>query len=271
MKILHLGYSDSKGGANIAMMRLHNSLIKQNINSKVLVAEKLSDDPNVIGPTKSLEIILNDLKNIFVRQKKLFFKNQEGYSHSLNFFKSSILKKIEEINPDIVNLHWINNELLSINQIGKIKKPIVWTFLDMWPLCGGEHYTETNFYKLGYNIKNDISKKFKFDINKYLWNKKRKAWNSKIKNVICISEWLKQKAKESILFKNSQIYKINCDIDPNVWKIIDKNIARDILDLPLNKKLFLFVSTNGTSDLRKGFKFIDNSLKNLLKKETILN
>ena len=132
------------------MMRLHQSLIKQNIDSKVLVAEKLSDDPNVFGPTKSLEIIINDIKKILVRQKKYFFKNTEIYSHSINFFISPILKKINEINPDIVNLHWVNNELLSSGQIGKIKKPMVWTFLDMWPMCGGEHYTETLFYKNGY-------------------------------------------------------------------------------------------------------------------------
>ena len=57
MKILHLGYSDSKGGAAISMMRLHKSLIEQNIDSKVLVAEKISNDPNVIGPTKSFEVL----------------------------------------------------------------------------------------------------------------------------------------------------------------------------------------------------------------------
>ena len=62
MKILHLGYSDTKGGAAIAMMRLHNSLIKENIDSKVLVAEKLSNDPNVIGPSKSLEVISYEIK-----------------------------------------------------------------------------------------------------------------------------------------------------------------------------------------------------------------
>ena len=105
MKILHVGYSDTKGGANIAMMRLHHSLIKQKIDSKVLVVEKLSNDPNVLGPSRSLELIINDLKQILVRQKKYFFKNNEIYSHSVNFFKSSILKKINEIISDIVNLH----------------------------------------------------------------------------------------------------------------------------------------------------------------------
>ena len=264
MKILHIGYSDTKGGAAIAMMRLHNSLIQQNIDSKVLVAEKLSNDPNVIGPTKSLDLIINNLKQILVRQKKYIFKNNEQYSHSINFFRSNILKKISEINPDIVNLHWVNNELLSIGQIGNIKKPLVWTFVDMWPMCGGEHYTDSQRYKVGYLKNNNNNTSKGIDLNKFLWQKKKKKWNLKINNIVCISEWLKNKTKESYLFKNSNIIKINCYIDLKVWKPIDQKIARNILDLPQDKKLFLFVSTNGINDKRKGFNFIDSSLNNLL-------
>ena len=40
MKILHIGYSDTSGGASIAMMRLHVSMLESGINSHVLVAEK---------------------------------------------------------------------------------------------------------------------------------------------------------------------------------------------------------------------------------------
>lgn len=266
MKILHVGYSDTRGGANIAMMRLHHLLLKQNIDSKVLVAEKLSDDPNVSGPTKSIDLILYDLKQILIRQKKFIFKSYEPYSHSVNFFRSSILKKIDQINPDIVNLHWVNNELLSIGQIGKIKKPIVWTFLDMWPMCGGEHYTDTFFYRDGYSKNKKKEHKGIFDLNKYLWIKKKDKWNNKIKHIVCISDWLKNKTRESVLFKSSNIHKINCAIDPDIWKPIEKKTARNILDLPLDKKLFLFVSTSGVNDLRKGFKYIDNSLNKILKK-----
>tara|TARA_B100001121_G_C18443143_1_gene504780 strand:- start:17 stop:733 length:717 start_codon:yes stop_codon:yes gene_type:complete len=97
-----------------------------------------------------------------------------------------------------------------------------------------------------------------------------KSWNTKSINVVCISDWLKNKAQESLLFKNSNIYKINCDIDPNIWKPIDKTKSREILNLPKDKKLLLFVSTNGVNDLRKGFKFIDNSIKKLLEKRNDL-
>ena len=265
MKILHVGYSDTRGGAAIAMMRLHKSLIDLNVDSKVLVAQKFSNDPNVIGPKKSIEIISSDIKQILARQKKYIFKNKEIYSHSMNIFNSNIIKKINQINPDIVNLHWINNELLSIKQIGKIKQPLVWTFLDMWPMCGGEHYTQTQRYKEGYLTTNKETNVKGFDLNKFLWNQKKVNWESKIKEIVCISEWLKQKATESYLFKNNNINKINPNIDTKMWKPVEKKLARSILNLPENKKLFLFISTNGIDDLRKGFKFIDKALTNLSK------
>ena len=263
MRILHVGYSDTRGGAAISMMRLHNSLIEKNIDSTVLVAEKISNDPSVIGPTKSFEILINEVKKILVRQKKFIFENHSIYSHSLNFFDSNIIKKINEINPDIVNLHWVNNETLSIKQIAKIKQPIVWTFADMWPMCGGEHYSETQRYKEGYHKNNKETYVKRFDLNRYLWLQKKNNWNTNIKKIVCISDWLTKKASESSLFENSSIETINCNIDLNIWKPIEKNIARNILDLPKEKKLFLFVSTNGVNDLRKGFKFIDKALNEL--------
>ena len=261
MKVLHVGYSDTRGGAAIAMMRLHQSLIDINVDSKVLVAEKISNDSNVIGPSKSLEVILYEIKQILARQKKYIFKKNDNFSHSLNIFRSNIVKKINEINPDIVNLHWINNELMSIGQINEIKQPIVWTFVDMWPMCGGEHYTETRRYRDGYLKSNKDVKGF--DLNRWLWNKKKKNWEKKIKKVVCISEWLKEKAMESDLFGNSKVEKINCNLDLSLWKPVDKNEAKNILNLPSDKKIFLFVSTNGIEDKRKGFEFVDNALNNL--------
>ena len=34
--------------------------------------------------------------------------------------------------------------MISIKDISKIDIPLVWTFHDMWPFCGGEHFTENN-------------------------------------------------------------------------------------------------------------------------------
>ena len=47
--------------------------------------------------------------------------------------------------------------MISIKEISKIKKTLVWTLHDMWPFCGCEHYAYSNRYSEGYT-KDNISK-----------------------------------------------------------------------------------------------------------------
>ena len=52
---------------------------------------------------------------------------------------------------DVIHLHWINQGMLSLNDIRKILtsgKPVVWTMHDMWPCTGICHYArECNNYQ----------------------------------------------------------------------------------------------------------------------------
>ena len=270
MKVLHLGYSDKSGGASIGMMRLHSSLLNHGIDSNVLVGEKLTNLKSVHGPSTSLEKIINEIKIILSRQKYLYQFNGK-YSHSLNLFSSKTIKRINKINPDLVNLHWINNELISIKEISNIKIPIVWSFHDMWPMCGGEHYSENDRYKLGYDRVSKEKNESGLDLNLFLWKRKKKFWNSKINHIVCGSNWLKNKTSESYLFKNHKISVVPPALELNEWFPVDQIKAREILKLPKNKKILLFMSTNGTKDLRKGYEFINLLQKNFLKRNQDIN
>ena len=271
MKVLHLGYSDKSGGASIGMMRLHSSLLNHGIDSSVLVGEKLTNLKSVHGPSTSLEKIINEIKIILSRQKKYLYQFNGKYSHSLNLFSSKTIKRINKINPDLVNLHWINNELISIKEISNIKIPIVWSFHDMWPMCGGEHYSENDRYKLGYDRVSKEKNESGLDLNLFLWKRKKKFWNSKINHIVCGSNWLKNKTSESYLFKNHKISVIPPALELNEWFPVDQMKAREILKLPKNKKILLFMSTNGTKDLRKGYEFINLLQKNFLKRNQDIN
>ena len=261
MKVLHIGYSDRLGGANIAMIRLHNSLRNIGVNTKVLVGEKFTNDKDIIGPKFQYEKKINDIKIKFARQKKYLYKYDGKYSHSLNIFKSRIVSKIDEIKPDIINLHWINNELMSIKDLSNIKLPIVWTFLDMWPMLGGEHYTDDNRYIVGYNKASNRKDEKGFDLNRYIWSQKKKYFKNKIDHIICISNWLKNSSKKSALFKDHNVSFIPCAIDIKEWFPDDKTVAREELKLPKDKIILLFLSTNGTKDYRKGYKFVATALE----------
>jgi len=62
-----------------------------------------------------------------------------------------LVKKINSSDADIVHLHWVQGEMLSISDINKIKKPIIWSLHDMWGFCGAEHISWDNRWKEGYN------------------------------------------------------------------------------------------------------------------------
>ena len=63
---------------------------------------------------------------------KLLNSNLYGM-HSPSILPSTWLKKINKSDADIIHLHWVQGEMLSIKEIGEIKKPIIWSFHDMWP------------------------------------------------------------------------------------------------------------------------------------------
>jgi|TARA_B100001964_G_C14239550_1_gene604270 glycosyltransferase involved in cell wall biosynthesis len=252
MKILHINYSDINGGAATVSNRLHISLLKNKVNSWLLVNEKLGDIEKTVGIRSSYETKIHKIKKIFAKEITKFFNTKNKYSDSIAFFNSNLIKRINIINPDLVNLHWICNEMISIEQIAKIKKPLVWTLMDMWPFCGAEHYATDNRFLEGYNKNNKpLDTKF-IDINRWVWNRKKKILDFDF-NIVCTSKWLANKAKESILFKNKKISVINPNIDINEWKPIDKQSARKILNFELNKKYLVFSAMNGTNDFRKGF------------------
>ena len=59
--------------------------------------------------------------------------------HTFGRVSAGLVNKINAGDAGVVNLHWISN-MLSVADIGRLQKPIVWTLHDMWAFCGGEHY-----------------------------------------------------------------------------------------------------------------------------------
>ena len=149
MKILHINYSDQVGGAAISVMRLHKSLIKKKIKSKMLVQEKTTNTVGVISQKSTFSLIIDLIKKALLRNIKKLSKSNYNSTFSMNLLNGISMDKIKNINPDVVNLHWISNEIISLKEISKIKIPIVWTLVDMWLFCGGEHYSNEKRYTEG--------------------------------------------------------------------------------------------------------------------------
>ncbi len=272
-KILHLNFSDSGGAAN-AVKRINECLLKFNIDSKILVAEKSTQNQQIIHKQSQINNFFWKQKKKISRNLKFLFKTKNKNTHTISFLKSNILSQIEEYRPDYLNIHWIGNELISIEQIKKIKIPILWTLHDMWLYCGAEHYTyENNRFINGYLKNNRPKNESGFDLNKWVWERKKKSLPEQM-SIIATSDWQYNNAKKSNLLKDKKIYKFPLPIDTNFWKPIEKNEAKKILGWDIDKVYFLF----GFSDYgKKHIKGLDTSIeifnnyKNKVNKNVILN
>ena len=268
MKILHVNYSDSIGGAAIAVNRLHNKLLLKNIDSQMLVIDKNINDWRIQGPKNKLDNFINHFKVRLARfVKRNFLKTENKETFSFNLIDTDLLKIINNFKADIVHLHWIGNEMISISQIKKINKPIIWTFWDMWPVNGCEHYSSDKRSLNGYLKDNRNSGETGIDISKYVWNQKLKYFNFKM-NIVCPSNWLLNITKKSQLFKKSILSYIPLSIDTNFWIKKSKIDSKTIFNLPKDK-IILFGSSSGTNE-RKGFNFLISAINNLNLKNVTL-
>jgi glycosyltransferase involved in cell wall biosynthesis len=253
MKVLHLGSADNKPGASRAAYRLHKALLRIGVDSRMLVRRKITDDDFVYGEKNNAERVLHGVSAYLDRSLLRFSRfSNDGY-RSVAFFGRSISKKMRLLGADITHLHWVCGGFLSVEEIGKLKGPVVWRLPDMWSFCGSEHYAwGSNRYIDGYNKNNREEGDSGFDIDRWVWKRKVRSWK-KLNNLTIVApcNWLAECASRSILFKNRRIEVIATGVDTELFRPIDKNVAREIIGVPQDKIVILF-GCFGMNDTRKG-------------------
>lgn len=265
MRVVIASTSDGTPGAFAAAYRLHVGLTQGGANSLMLVSKKNRDFPNIIGPNTNLQRFWSKAAP---RLEKVLAKktiSASGSKISPAWVLEDTASRINILKPDIINLHWINNGFLRPESFVRLNKPIVWTLHDMWAFCGGEHYTgECVRYREGYLSNNRPPSERGWDINRWVWRRKLRAW-AKIENLTIVtpSHWLAHCAGESILFKGRRVEVIPNGVDHLRFHPVNHNCAREILGLPKDKKLILFGAVNATSDQRKGFHLLRDALREL--------
>jgi glycosyltransferase involved in cell wall biosynthesis len=246
MKVLILNHSDKFGGAANSTIRIFKSLQKKKgLKIYLYVKKKNLSDSKIIEQSRFI-YLLTKLSEIFL--KKIFHLNSLNF-HSYNLIPTDIKKVIKKINPDIIQLHWIGQNTISIKDFAVFNKPIIWRLSDMWPILATEHY----------DLKKK-NRKFLFDIDKYIYNLKKKYFNKKI-IYIAPSKWLKLKLDKSIISRKNKKFIIPNVIDTSFWKPL-KNKTINQKYNPNNKIIILFGATL-INDPRKGFNFLLQCLKNL--------
>ncbi|MEQ8662728.1 MAG: glycosyltransferase [Gammaproteobacteria bacterium] len=262
IRVAHVCYSDARGGAAIGARRMHQAMRSQGIDSRLVVIDKFTDDPGVIAVGRSrLQGIVRDRL-----QKHLLSVHRTGNPvlRSLNLFPSGMGAVLNRLDVDVVHMHWVNADTLSIGEIAALEKPLVWKLPDMWAFSGTEHYLlpdDPERYAEGYLADNRPAHETGVDLNRLLWRYKRYRWRNRQFSIVGPSRWISECARRSVMFSNARIHNIANPLDLELYRPLPRAACRERFGLPPDRKLILFGALNATLDRRKGFHHLQAMLE----------
>jgi len=271
MKILHIVAGKLSGGAGRGAYWLHQALIDSGIESLLLTNTKENIiDEHIININKNFkERVFSIVRNQIDQNISHLYKKREKLIFSTGLIGFDFTKLQVYKDADIIHLHWINSGMLDIKILQKIKKPVIWTMRDMWPMTGGCHYTMgcTKFLALCGECQ-QLHSSSKYDLSRLVLQRKLKYLPKTIK-IVGISSWLSNEAKKSSVFQGFDIRTIDNNVNSKEFLPIDKKIAREILGIKTKKKIIL-VGASNLKDFYKGFNKYLEALKLLDKQKYFL-
>ena len=265
MRVLIVNTSERIGGAAIAAGRLMDALKNNGMKAKMLVREKQTDRISVTELKKNGWRVWQ-----FIWERILIWKENQFRKH--NLFAVDIANTGTDITAipefqeaDIIHLHWINQGMLSLNDIRKILqsgKPVVWTMHDMWPCTGICHHAREcdKYHQECHHCPYIYKGGGKKDLSHQVFKKKKEIYQLAPIIFITCSQWLKERAGQSALLNGHTIVDIPNPINTSLFKPQNVMAARSKMGLPTDKKLILFGSVKVT-DKRKGIDYFVESCK----------
>ena len=282
MHIAHLN-SYLKGGAAIAVQRLHESLLHHGIESIFYHLQGKTSKKTYVSLEKPhpSALIARLYKKI---QKHYYFRHSnhyvgggelperyEQFGHT-QFFETRTLSQLQTI-PDILHLHWISMLLDYPSFFASIPNslPIVWTLHDMNPLTGGchyswgcEHYTSecSDCPQLRHSSTPDLSQK-NFSLKKQIFKNKNV-------HIVADSYWLESTARLSPIFSSAKSFQtIHYGLDTKAFSPGKKKICKAALGLNPSSFVIGF-GANEVKQERKGFHKLNKALSYINKPNNIL-
>ncbi len=266
MNVLLLSTYDLKTGSARSAYRLHQGLQLIGLSSQMLVQEKFSKDITVFAPNIRLEQGIARARVSLDTLPLKIYRQRDKAEYSLQWIPDRIVSKVTHINPDVINLHWIGEGYLRIETIAKLNRPIIWTFHDMWAFTGGCHYNQNcDRYTAACGACPQLNSSKDWDLSGWVWQRKAKAWKNLNLTIVTPSLWLAECARASSLFKHVPIETIPYGLDTGRYKPTNRQVARELLNLPQDRQLVLFGALGATSDKRKGFHLLQPALQDLSK------
>jgi len=266
MKIAIVNTYDIQGGAARAAYRLHSALNAEFADSSMLVVNKTSGDKAVSAVKNETDHQTIDhsyvLHNYVPRYS--VYENRTDLSNTL----FSIPYPAYDISSDpliqstdLINLHWVAffQSPVTISNLLRTGKPVVWTLHDMNPFTGGCHYSAgcdgyTRSCQDCPQLSNDP-----YSFPNAILKDKLELFDGFPLTIVTPSKWLADCARKSSLFRNCRIEVIPNCIEIDIFTPISKSKAK--AGFGINRQnIVLMFGADSSNEKRKGFAELEAAL-----------
>lgn len=268
MNVLHINQSDISGGAAIAAYRLHQGLLAQGIDSRLLVEkEKIKTSSERVASIPRNHRIENKIGRL-TRPLGL------NYVHFMGAF--DIPKHTFYKDAGILNFHNLHNGSFNYLAVPLLteNKPAVFTLHDMWNFTGHCAYSyDCERWKIGCGKcpYPDAFPAIRRDNTRLEWKLKNWVYSRSSLTIVTLSRWLTEQVKQSML-NRFPIHYIPNGIDTEAYQPLEPEQCKFLLGIPTGKKVLMF-GAEILKDARKGGDLLLKALQSLpesLKAGTVL-
>ncbi len=280
MKVLFVNTNENYGGAARAAYRIMRGVKQKGVEVQMFVRNIGSRSSNVVSiwdfvPKhpfyKAYHWLEDKVKSRWQHHKWRPYRQTKQDVFLSDLRSTPCHGAFQKLDYDIVHLHWINNRFIDINELKKIKKPIVWTLHDSWPFTGICHVPyDCKKYEAHCGacplLGSDTERDYAYEV----FEKKIRAYKDLNLHIVTPSTWLGDCAKRSALFGRFPVMVIPNCIDADVFKPLNKRDLRIKIGLDPDKKYLLFGAVHVMSDANKGFAYLKESMLRLQSKDVEL-
>lgn len=256
-----------RGSTGRIVLDIHNALSTNGYKSYVAYGrEKTKNCSNAIRIGRKIDIYTHVLKTRF------FDKHGFGSKQATKDF----IKKVKELDPDIIHLHNIHGYYINIkilfDYLKQINKQVIWTLHDCWPFTGHCAYFDfvgCNKWEKGCfkcPQKSKYPKSWLFDNSSNNWKIKKELFTGiKSLTLVSPSQWLADLVKKSFL-KEYPVVVIPNGIDISVFKPTPSDFRKKYR---IEDK-FVILGVANVWEERKGLKYFFELSKLLNEDEVIV-
>ncbi|MEO8151879.1 MAG: glycosyltransferase [Rhizobacter sp.] len=253
---------DLTGGAGKAAYRLSQGLRDQGVDLHMDVQSRSGDASWVSESLSAWRKSMNRLRPTLDRLPLRVYRSYGGTPWSTNLMPRRVPIAPGSTGVQIVHLHWVGYGFVPISSLRQWNVPIVWTLHDSWAFTGGCHVPgDCRRYTESCGRCPQLGSKSSVDLSRFIWQRKASNWNGVRLTTVAPSQWLASAARESALMRHHDIHVIPNGLDLALFRPIDPDLCRSLLQLPMDKKLIVFGAVSPFGDPNKGFSHLREAIE----------